>query len=59
MQQLITLEELVEKLRLSKSCIYKMTSARRIPFCKLSSRLLFDVESIQAWVKEHSVEPIK
>ena len=36
---------------LSKSSIYKMVSKNEIPFIKIGSRTLFDIEQIDRWVK--------
>jgi len=59
MTPLLTIEECAQLLRVSTSTIYKMTSGRRIPFCHVGSRVMFDPEKIQAWLEERSVEPLK
>ena len=39
--------------------LYKLTSQRRIPFLKVTSRLRFDRGLLDQWIKEHTKMPIK
>ena len=51
MDRLITIEELVEKLSVSKATIYAWTSRGRIPHVKVGSRLIrFRESEIIAWL---------
>ena len=50
----MTIEELSSYLRISKSTLYKRTSALSIPFSKVGSALLFNKHHIDAWLLENS-----
>ncbi len=56
--KLIDIKKLSEILGLSKQTIYEMVSQSRIPYIKLSSRILrFDSEKIEKWIESKSYEP--
>lgn len=56
---LLTVDELSEYLKLSKSHVYTLTSQQKIPHIKLlNKKLLFDKNEINEWLKSKSV-PIK
>lgn len=57
--KLMTIQEVAELLRISKSTIYKMVMDRRIPFIKASGRLLFDEVEIRDWVKASQIPTCK
>jgi excisionase family DNA binding protein len=59
MTALIDIEECSEFLHLSKSCIYKKTSAKSIPHIRIGGKLLFNPEKLKTWVEEHEVIPIR
>ena len=44
-------------IHLSKSTIYKMVSTDEIPYIKLGSRTVFDIEQINKWVLCGGVMP--
>jgi excisionase family DNA binding protein len=44
---------------LAENTLRRMVSQKRIPFLKLSKRVLFDTDSLSAWLKSRSVEPRK
>lgn len=49
-QNLLTLEEAAQYLGLKKSYLYRLTSARQIPFFKYGGRrVLFERESLETW----------
>lgn len=48
--QLLTVEELVQKLRLTKGAVYTMVARREIPHIKMGRRLRFDSEEISKWL---------
>jgi excisionase family DNA binding protein len=47
----LTLDELAEYLKLSKSNIYRMTQKGEVPASKIGSRWRFDRDEIYAWMK--------
>ena len=58
-KRLININELSEYLGLSISTIYSWVSQRRIPFVKCGRLTKFDLERINDWIKESSVEEKK
>jgi len=55
-RRLINVEEFSELTGLSKSTIYSWVSQRRIPFVKCGRLTKFDLERIDEWIEENSVE---
>ena len=54
----MTLDEVAEYLRYSKSTVYKMTcpsATKRIPFFKVGNSLRFSLAKINEWMAEHEV----
>jgi excisionase family DNA binding protein len=49
---LLTIDELSLRLRVSKSYIYKRTMAREIPYYRIGKRALFDPAEVDAWFRE-------
>ena len=56
--KLLKIQDISEALNLAPITLYKLVSARKIPFVKLGSRVLFEPEKIAAWIEERSVKPI-
>lgn len=54
MEKLLTLSEAADLLRISKSTLYKMSSAKAVPRVKLGGRLLFERAALAAWVAKHA-----
>ncbi len=52
MKNLLTIDELCEKIKLKRQTVYQLSSEGRIPRIKLGGRLLFDEEEIQAWLEQ-------
>lgn len=50
----LTISELSDYIRLSKSSIYKMTMANNIPFIKTGKKLLFKKEAIDQWLEQYA-----
>jgi|GEM_PF-4016988 len=50
-KQFLDIEALSEYLFISKSCLYKKVAAKEIPYHKIGSRTLFDIDEINMWVK--------
>ena len=55
-RRLININELSEYTGLSISTLYSWVSQRRIPFVKCGRLTKFDLERIDEWIKESSVE---
>ncbi len=58
-KRLININELSEYIGLSSSTIYSWVSQRRIPFVKCGRLTKFDLERIDDWIKENSVQEKK
>ena len=58
-KMLLSISEAAETLGISVSTLYRLTSRRRIPFCKIGSRIVFQPAQLEAWIREHSVQPEK
>ena len=54
----LSIEDAAQVLGLSRSKLYKKTSARSIPFFKFGGRVLFERDSLMRWVRAHAVAPI-
>jgi excisionase family DNA binding protein len=53
---LLTIDELSERIKIPKRTIYSRTSQRTIPFIKLGKHLRFDPVAIDEWLAYHSHE---
>ena len=58
-KRLIDINELSEYTGLSTSVLYSWVSQRRIPYVKCGRLTKFDLERINDWIKESSVEEKK
>jgi len=58
-RRLININELSEYIGLSTSTIYSWVSQRRIPFVKCGRLTKFDLQKINDWIEESSVEEKK
>jgi len=58
-RRLLNVEELSEYIGLSTSTIYSWVSQRRIPFVKCGRLTKFDLQRIDEWIEESSVEEKK
>jgi excisionase family DNA binding protein len=59
MQEYISVDELSDYIKLSKSTIYKLTASFRIPYIKTGKMLLFRKEAIDEWLNEKARQPIR
>ena len=50
----LTIDEVAERLRVSKSFLYKRTMSRDIPHYRIGKRCLFDAGEIDKWILENS-----
>jgi len=58
-RRLININELSQYIGLSTSTIYSWVSQRRIPFVKCGRLTKFDLQRINEWIEESSVEEKK
>jgi excisionase family DNA binding protein len=54
----LDIEEAAEYLDLSVSWLYKLTSARKIPFYKPGRSLRFKPEDLDEWMENFRFEPV-
>jgi len=57
MKQLLTLEDAVALLQISKPTMYRLTSQKRIPHVKVGGCVRFIESQLIEWVESHSVVP--
>ena len=58
MQRLLSVKEAGIYTGLSTHTLYTMVSQRRIPYVKVGRLTKFDIELLNAWLKQHTVMPI-
>jgi excisionase family DNA binding protein len=57
--EILSLSEASEFLKLSKSCVYKLTSAKKIPhFVPGGKRIYFKKSDLENWILNSRVTPI-
>ena len=56
MDQLLTTEEVAEKLRQDTTTIQKWSRLGILPVIKIGRKFLFDEKDLTQWVKQHRVE---
>ncbi|MBI2070582.1 MAG: excisionase family DNA-binding protein [Elusimicrobia bacterium] len=56
-KRLLTVDEAASYLGMTKGSIYQHIHERTIPFVKVGRAVRFDLERIDCWIKEQSVEP--
>lgn len=52
--ELLTAQQVAEKLQISKQTIYQMKSEGRIPFVKIGNSLRFRPKDIEDWIRKSS-----
>jgi len=55
-QRLLNVKEVSELTGLSTNTVYAWVSQRRIPFVKLGGCTKFDLQEIEKWIEENSVQ---
>lgn len=56
MRKKIDIQELSEMLGVSVNTIYSWISQRKIPYIKVGRLVRFDVDKVEKWLENHSVE---
>ncbi|PKL28566.1 MAG: DNA-binding protein [Spirochaetae bacterium HGW-Spirochaetae-2] len=57
MTKLLTLDEAVALLQVSKPTLYRLTSQRKIPFIKIGGSIRFNEVKLIQWIDERTVVP--
>ena len=55
MRQLVNIEELAARLAISKTGAYRLVARKELPFYRISGVLRFDVDEIEAFLRDHRV----
>jgi putative molybdopterin biosynthesis protein len=50
----LTVKELCEWIRLSRSKVYALVTANKIPHAKVGGKILFNKEKIKIWIENQS-----
>lgn len=58
MEEFLRYREAAEILRISELTLRKWVAERRVPFCKIGGRVIFEPERLMEWVQGQRVEPI-
>jgi excisionase family DNA binding protein len=57
--EILSLSEAAEFLKVSKSCIYKLTSAKKIPhFVPGGKRIYFKKSDLENWILQNRITPV-
>jgi excisionase family DNA binding protein len=56
MSEILTVPEVSEYTRLSKSTIYDLTKAGKMPHIRIGSRILIRKEALDEWLNKHSLD---
>jgi len=54
MDDFLTVKELCKWIRLSRSNVYALVSASKIPHAKVGGKILFDKQKIKTWIENQS-----
>ena len=52
MKELLSIEELMQKLKITRLDIYKQISERNMPYEKVNGRMMFDEDEIYKWIED-------
>ena len=58
-KRLLTVAQASDRLSMSKSYLYILTSQRRIPHHKIGSRLLFTEEQLEQWLTRQRIDAVR
>lgn len=57
--KLLTPKELADLLRISMTGVYRLVEGRKIRFYRMNGVLRFDLQDVEAYLRENCVEPMK
>ncbi|MCX8117206.1 MAG: helix-turn-helix domain-containing protein [Desulfobacterota bacterium] len=55
LRRLITAKEASQYLSLSTDTIYRLASAKKLPYLKIGDRVLFDLKALDRWIEKHLI----
>lgn len=55
MNSMISVREAAQMLGIAPSTVYRFVHQQRLPFIKIGSRVLFDLDDLSEWVREHKI----
>jgi excisionase family DNA binding protein len=55
MEEILTLKELAEYLKVNEKTIYRLSSEGKIPAFKVGNKWRFKKESIEQWIEEQNI----
>lgn len=58
MSDLITVKELGEKLKMSRSTIYRLRKNDNMPYYEIGGKVLFDLEEVRSWMKNKQKQSV-
>lgn len=59
MIEFMSIEEVAQKLGIKKMTLHNWVSMRKIPYTKIGRKVIFDPDSIDAWLKKKEIKPHK
>ncbi|MCI0552067.1 MAG: helix-turn-helix domain-containing protein [Anaerolineae bacterium] len=57
--KLFTVREAAQYLKIAEWTLRSWISQKRIPYVKLGSRTMFDVDDLNKWIDSHKVAPVE
>ena len=57
-KKLLDVQQASDMLNLAVPTLYKMTCRKAIPYLKIGSRVLFDEDKLDEWLKSKEISPI-
>lgn len=58
MEDLIDVPEVARRLHISRSYVFELARARRMPAIRIGKRILFSPSALERWIQESAIEPI-
>lgn len=52
MSDLLTVKELCDTLKMSRSTIYRLRKEDELPYYEIGGRVLFDLDEVKKWMKD-------
>jgi len=57
MKRLLDVNEAAEYLGISAKTLYNWVSQRKVPFFKVGNMVRFDLQELDRFIKEHTIQP--
>lgn len=55
---LLNVDQITQKLHISKQTLYQWTSMKKIPYIKMHRKILFDETEINQWIESKKVQTL-